>query len=159
LIISQIKIPHSGYVAVEGPIYIDSVFNKFVKPNLPEKYYKLEWTEINILCEVQVNKEGKVESIYSYPVNKNHFHFSQEDSIWKDAENAILESSKLWEFKSVVWDIESIEPVEAKELYTKYNNEKRFLPFNGVPSYLLLIKFCHECRHRSGFTFISLIKI
>lgn len=158
ILFAQIKIPHTGYLATYKPKFIDSVFNNFVRPELPEKYYSQEWDEIYMLCEVQVNRDGTVDSIYSYPLNKHHWSFSQEDSIWFNAENAIKNVAKLWLFKSVEWDIESIEPEEAKKLYTKFNNEKISLPFNGVPCYLLLIKFCHECIG-SRYTFVNFINL
>lgn len=158
ILFAQIKIPHTGYMSTYKPRLIDSVFKNFVEPELPEKYYSEEWDEIYMLCEVQVNKDGKVVSIYSNPLNKHHRDFSQEDSIWLDAENAVEKAAKLWVFKSVEWDIQSIEPEEAKKLYTKFNNEKKSLPYNGVPSYLLLIKFCNECIG-SQYTFINFINL
>jgi len=105
--------------------------------------------------------EGEVESIFTYPLNQGSIYFEENDPVWKVVSDSIKSTSKHWKFKLVEWDIDSIEPEEAKDTFRSYNKNRTSLPFLGQPNFLLIISICNECRgniyqfyhHINGFEY------
>lgn len=141
LLFSQIKRQVKGSLNYTSSTPIDSIFIDYKEPILPDSLYTLEWNEINVVCDVVVGVDGKVISIYTYPLNKNCIYFSEDDLVWELVADSIKTASKHWKFQIIEWDIESIEPEEAKDTFRRYNERK-----SAQASYLLTISICNECR-------------
>ncbi len=157
---AQIEVSLGGYARRNLPENIDSVFKNFEDPRLDDKFYKgdyIDWNDLMYICDIKINTDGTVKSIEIYPLNKGH-RLNERDPIWNEGTAAINESSKKWVFKEVIWDIDDFEYKEAKELFTKFNNEKINLPFNGIPDYCLLIRICNMCVGGTN-TFISSVEV
>ena len=138
---SQIKRQVRGSLNHTSSTPIDSIFIDYKEPVLPDSLYTLEWNEINIVCDIDVGVDGKVTSIYTYPLNKGCIYFSEDDPIWELVADSLIAVSQHWKFQIIEWDIENIEPEEAKDTFRRYNERK-----SAQASYLLTISICNECR-------------
>lgn len=143
---SQIKMQVRGSFNYNSSTPIDSIFINYKEPVLPDSLYTLEWNEINIVCTIEVGVKGDIVSIYTYPLNQDCIYFEKDDPVWQVVSDSIKSASKFWKFKLLEWDIDSIEPEEAKDTFRKYNRIRSGLPFSGQPNFLLIISICNECR-------------
>lgn len=143
---AQIKLQVKGSLNYSSRTRIDSIFTNYKEPILPDSLYTLEWNEINVVCTVEVGLKGEVRSIQTYPLNQNSIYFDEKDPVWELVSDSIKSASKDWKFKLLEWDIDSIEPEEARDTFRRYNREGTGLPLSGQPKYLLIISICNECR-------------
>lgn len=159
---AQIEVSRKGYFNRITPEFVNEPFQKFNNITLPKKYYdNYEWSHIEFICSIEIkNSKSEIKRITIYPLNKDHFTFSETDSIWNDGEKAILKASNDWLMKDVIWELDNDMPEEAKELYTKFNKEKISLPYSGNSSFLIHLTICNNYHHYCGkHSFISSISI
>ena len=156
-------------VSPKTAICTDSVFYKFVKPNLPPKFYEsilnndsYDLTGLEVFICAYIDTSGKVKNLILQPIYSLHNELADTSFIWKYVLNSIDSVSKLWVFKPLLHKIKDEYPEDQKNYYREVNSGKSkatHRPFFGKQVHMFVLNINlpnHEIYNPNMFYLINL---
>ena len=127
----------------------DSLFKKFVRPEIPEYMYVLNGSTrehycdvLTVVVHVRVCKDLKVCRIIVNNLYGIDNHVPKDHKVWSDLEKNIIKASEGWIFKPIEYDVREDDPEDFKE-YCKTHR-----PYSGKQEHLILMRFSLNCHTR-----------
>lgn len=119
----------------------DSLFETYEEPQIADSLWHQEWLELFVLVYFDVGYEGEVTEIKILPLKEiSDQEYANNELLWDNIKQEILEKSKKWKLKELYWKYEGDNP-KIHRTVEQLNSDPSLHPFCGRAKHILIFHF------------------